>query len=118
MKFQANCEKYIVKTTQIGLNTSQVNNEDIGVKKSVIARHDDTVNFLSDQYKFKIIFNPPPATLKAKNDDFNVNPKKQKSESGSDEPKSKRMKSDVDVGAAPWFDDSLGKVVAVFLLTN
>ena len=60
LSFVADCDQCRVRVTQLGLNTSQANNKDIGVQKTAILKHEELLSFLSDQYKYKLLFNPPP----------------------------------------------------------
>ena len=112
----ADCDKFSVRVTQLGLNTSQAKDKDIGAKKTAYLRHEEHISFLSDQFKYKLLFNPPPpAGVKSDSDldaSESVTNSNKRQNCDSEMSKKKRVKtSDNGNDIPPWFDDSLGKVV-------
>ena len=101
---------YQVKVTQIGLNTSQANKKDIGVKKSVTLGHEDSLNVLSNLYEYKVIFDPPPTKKESSENDV------LKRLNSGDHKMAKKLKTGLETerkteSTRAWFDDSLGTVV-------
>lgn len=101
---------YQVKVTQIGLNTSQANKKDIGVKKSVTLGHEDSLSVLTNLYEYKVIFDPPPTKKESSENDV------LKRLNSGDHKMAKKLKTGFEVevkteSTRAWFDDSLGTVV-------
>ena len=74
----SDCNEFIVKLTQIGLNTSRAKGEAVGVRKTVTLRHEDTIEVLEGQYKYKLFFNPPPPLKQVEKGKFDLNDKEVK----------------------------------------
>ena len=106
----SDCNEFKVKLTQIGLNTSRAKGEDIGVRKTVTLNHEDTIEVLVDQYKYKLFFNPapsPPVKL-MDNDNLKIGIKREHCNGDKEMPVTKKLKTSLSV---PWFDNSLGDIV-------
>lgn len=105
----SDCDEFIVKVTQHGLNLSRADNKDIGVKKTVVLEHDSTLECLADQYKYKIIFNPPPRKVFTKLDNHREGVKR--NNSNSEMSSAKKQKLSFSCEAVAWFDSSDGEIV-------
>ena len=56
LKFVADCIQYSVEVTQVGMNPSFYNGQEIGSGKKVTLHHNDTVNFLEKEFEHQEIF--------------------------------------------------------------
>ena len=108
----SDCNEFIVKLTQIGLNTSRAKGEAVGVRKTVTLRHEDTIEVLDGQYKYKLFFNPPPPLKQVEKGKYDLSDKEVKLQPSSGVIKMPVTKKQRTVGRVPWFDDSLGDVVS------
>ena len=53
LKFVADYSQYSVEVTQLGMNPSFYNGQEIGTGKKVTLRHNDTVSFLLKEFEHK-----------------------------------------------------------------
>ena len=108
----SDCEDLNVKVTQLGLNTSRANNEDIGVKKTVVCEHDAILECLAGQFEYKVIFNPPPRKVFTKLDNHQDTVGSLKRNNSNTEMSSaKKPKLSDPCETVPWFDSSDGEIV-------
>lgn len=110
--FIADCEQFNVKVTQLGLNMSQVENKDIGVKNDVILTHERHLSFLANEFKYKLFFNPPPPAEGESDIKEHGTKSNKRLNFSSDKSAKKKLKTNnYEDGTPAWFDDSLGKIV-------
>ena len=111
IKLVSDCKGFMVRATQLGINSSSVRGEVVGVGQIVMASHKDNVEILSGQFGHQVLFSPPPSERegvdemveqgskrKAVVEEQTVNNKKQRLESNG----AKNM---------PWFDSGEGRVL-------
>ena len=105
LKLVADCLKKKVVVTQLGLNPSSCNDEQIGVGIDVTVYYKETLCFLEGKHKHIIIFNPPPSPGQKRQTE-EMQPASKKLKPSTDSPSKPKPSRPV-----PWLDASLGRLV-------
>ena len=109
----SDCKEFTVRVTQVGVNSSCVRGEVVGLGETVLAKHLDNVELLSGQFGHQVMFNPPPS----ERDSPGV--KKEVAELGNGHKRkvedlvveNKKLCTGSGGKDVPWFDSSEGRVV-------